>query len=387
MDTLFAESLDIDPSSEDLRQQLRVIPACRGVLLLADARSRPIQLLTAADLRRMAVARLAVPDTSKPRKADLQRITRKVFWIPCIGSFRCDLRHLETARHLWPQRYRQHLTLPRCHFVGIDLDHSWPHFAIQGRALARQPDQYVFGLFPNRKAAERFIEILVTAFRLCRRPELPGSRDRVRSCPYLQMESCPAPCIGRISPETYRESILQAIQVASGNYRHVREEWLDQMHELSDRRQFEQAHELKQAADALADLGTTPYAWTSDLRRLRILHIEPAGRIRTAGQRRMTQTFAVFLIQDGRVVESPDLPRCQVPAFEEYMDSTKAISAPLAPTAEQENLALVSYHLFRSQPKGIWLNITDGMPRPEQLTALLETHFGPEPMAGNIQRK
>ncbi len=384
MDTLFKESLDVDPNDTDLHQRLGAIPARRGVLLLADGSGRPVQLLTAADLRRIATARLAASDEAAgPHTVNLRVIVRRVAWIPCEGSFRCDLRHLQAARRLWPKRYRQHVALPKCHFVRIDLASRHAHFSVQPHAAANHPEEHVFGLFPSRKAAERFVEILVSAFGLCRRPDLLAAPDRAPGCPYLQMAVCPAPCVGRIGEEAYRRRILQAVEAASGGHRRIREELLGRMHECARFQQFEQAQQLKEATEALAGLHAATYAWTADLRRLRILHIEPSGRIRTPGQRRTTQTFAAFLIRGNHILEGPDVLRERLMAMDDYLADLEAEPRPSVPSEIEENLALVSYHLFRSKPKDIWLNVTDGLPSADDLAALLEAHFGPDSTHGS----
>lgn len=384
MDTLFTESLDVDPNDADLRQRLRLIPAGRGVLLLADDSGRPVQLLTAADLRRMATARLTASDEAAgPHTVNLRDIVRRVAWIPCEGSFRCDLRHLQAARRLWPKRYRQHVALPKCHFVRIDLASRHAHFSVQPRAATDRPEEHVFGLFPSRKAAERFVEILVGAFGLCRRPDLLATPDRAHSCPYLQMAACPAPCVGRIGEEAYRQCILQAVEAASGEHRRIREEWLGRMHECARFQQFEQAQQLKEAAEALAGLQAATYAWTADLRRLRILHIEPSGRMRIPGKRRATRIFIAFLIRGDRILEGADVMPEGLSAMDEYMADLEAEAVPFTPAEMEENLALVSYHLFRSKPKDIWLNVTDGLPDADDLTALLEAHFGQDSAHGS----
>jgi excinuclease UvrABC nuclease subunit len=306
-----------------------------------------------------------------------------VAWVSCEGVFRCDLWHLQAARRLWPNRYRQHVALPKCHFVRIDLASRHAHFSVQPHAVTDRPEEHVFGLFPSRKAAERFVEILVTAFGLCRRPDLLAAPERAPSCPYLQMGTCPAPCVGRISEEAYRQRVFQAVEAASGEHRRIYEELLARMHEYARSQHFEQAQQIKETTEALAGLQAVTYAWTANLRRLRILHIEPSGRIRTPGKRRTTQTFAVFLIHAGRILEGPDVMREELVAMDEYLADLEAKTVPSDLTEIEENLALVSSHLFCSKPKDIWLNITDGLPGNDDLTALLETHFGPDSTYGS----
>ncbi|MCK5174322.1 MAG: hypothetical protein KAR47_13090, partial [Planctomycetes bacterium] len=70
---LFKSCLDIDCQvpEHDLTGSLSSLPTDRGVLLFADERDQPVQLLIAANIRRTAVARLSSKDSeTRSKKTD-----------------------------------------------------------------------------------------------------------------------------------------------------------------------------------------------------------------------------------------------------------------------------------------------------------------------------
>ncbi len=77
---LFQGFLDIETANEGPKA-LKPLPSCKGVLLLADANGTAVQLLTAANMRRTAGARLSSREPTTPKKrADLSRIVRKIYF-------------------------------------------------------------------------------------------------------------------------------------------------------------------------------------------------------------------------------------------------------------------------------------------------------------------
>ena len=215
LDELFDDCLQIDPAAQTA-EALKPLPACKGVLLFADDTLKPIQLLTAANIRRTATHRLFPQDpTVIKKRADISRIARRIYCCRCYNDFGSALKHYQIAKVIYRDTYSEQLSLGKQSYVKIDASVKWPFFSLTDKP-AGSGGQNVFGPFPSRKAAAEFIQILQDAFGLCKRPDLLAGGQNFASCPYLQMGTCCAPCVGKIGRDEYLRYIAGAISAAAG---------------------------------------------------------------------------------------------------------------------------------------------------------------------------
>jgi excinuclease UvrABC nuclease subunit len=377
LEELFDDCLQIDPASQTA-EDLKPLPACKGVLLFADNTLKPIQLLTAANIRRTAAHRLFPQDLPViKRRADISRIVSRIYCCRCYNDFGSALKHYQIAKALYPGTYSEQLTLPRQSYVKINAAAKWPFFSLADKP-AGLGGQNVFGPFPSRKAATEFVKILQDAFGLCKRPDLLAAGQNFASCPYLQMASCCAPCVGKIGRDEYLRYIADAISAAAGNAQKQTAKLKDQMQELAGRRAFEQAQLVKKRLDRLKLLGRSDYQWTGKLGDLAILHIDRSAKIASAGKRKMTRTYAAFLITAGCIRQLGDF------TLEKIGEFHKSFLAQLAgpanrtdPKQTAEKLALLAYHLYRSKPRGIWINCSNQnrTPTTDEITNAISEKF------------
>ncbi len=359
LEELFDDCLQVDPAAQTA-EDLRPLPACKGVLLFADNTLKPIQLLTAANIRRTAAHRLFPQDLQVIKKrANISLITRKIYCCRCYNDFGSALKHYQIAKALYRDTYSEQLTLPRQSYVKINAAAKWPFFSLTDKPSVLG-GQDVFGPFPSRKAAAEFVKILQDAFGLCKRPDLLAAGQNFASCPYLQMAICCAPCVGKMARDEYLRYIADAICAAAGDAQKQTAKLKDQMQELAGQRAFEQAQLVKKRLDRLKLLRRSDYQWTGKLADLAILHIDRSAKIASEGKRKKIQTYAAFLIKAGRITKLPDF------ALENLGEFHKSFLAQLAAPADctdskqlKEHLSLLAYHLYRSKPKGIWINCSN----------------------------
>lgn len=356
LDELFDDCLTIDPAGRTA-EACKPLPTCKGVLLFADDSDRPIQLLIAANIRRTAAGRLFPQEPAAVKKrADISRIARKIYYCSSYNDFGSALKHYRIAKAVYPGSYSEMLTLPRQSYVKIDPSAKWPFFSLTDRS-ADLNGENVFGPFPSRKAAGDFIQILQDAFSLCQRPALLAAGQNFSSCPYLQMDSCPAPCVGKMARAEYLRQIADALCAAAGNIEKHTAKLKDQMQQSARQRLFEQAQLVKKRLDRLKLLGRSDYRWTTKLPGLAILHIDRSAKIASEGKRKRIQTYAAFLIKAGCIVEFGDFTVEDPRKF--YKSFLGKLSQPADCTDSKqlaESLALLAYHLYRSKPRGIWIN-------------------------------
>jgi excinuclease UvrABC nuclease subunit len=378
---LFDGCLQIEPKSQtpDALSGKDGLPTSKGVLLFADAHDGPIQLLICANMRRTATARLFHKDQEAlSKRTDITEITHKIYYTSCFNDLASLLEYRRVGRQVYPVSYKKLLNLGKRSYVKIDITAKWPAFELSGKSYCSN-DEMVFGTFPTRRAALDFIEILRNAFLLCQRPGMINSPQKAGSCPYLQMESCPAPCVGNISKASYMGQIKDAISAACGNVDEQLERLAVMMKGLSASTEFEKANAVKKQLDQLERLKAASYKWTCDLSNWGVLHIDKLSKIKVEGKRKKQQTFAAFVIRNGYIR----------PLEPFTLDGIEGVSKSLAELfgadettadAKDELMSLVSFSLYRSKRAGVWINCSKGkLPDSHRITNAICKRFAIEP--------
>ncbi len=364
---LFEGCLRINPARQRLEMLLEPepLPAKKGVLLFADKDDRPIQLLIAANIRRTAAAKLFPQDPAAVKKhANIASITRKIYYLCCYNDFKCLLKHYQIAKTLYPDSYTKIITFPRQSYVKITPGAKWPFFSLTDKPSISKTENF-FGPFPTRRSAGQFIHILQNVFGLCQRPGLLESGKDTSSCTYLQMNSCPAPCIGKTSRSEYLNWIEDAVAAAKGNLRRQKEKMLGQMKKLAEQREFEQADIVKKSIRQLEKLNKETYRWTTEITKLSVLHIDRSAKIKIQGKRKKEQTFSAFVIRSGYIFELADFTLDNADAF--YKSFMQCLTEPafgLSGEQLSDQLSFLGFSLYRSKPAGVWINCSFGLEVP-----------------------
>lgn len=370
----FDSAVRFDGSPQDLQDRLLEIPSGRGVLLFSDADDRPIQLLVAANLRRTTRIRLSAPDAKQPsRRARLAEVARSVHFRSASCEFAAQWDLLRIARRVFPDSYPDWILLPDLHLIQMDRSVAWPRFSYTSRPEFQSPSDLqgrrVFGPFPSRRACLNFIDILTRGFDLCRNPNLLDSADRARNCPYLQMGSCCAPCIGKLQRDEYGRRLDAAVDLAAGRFERVLTVLEDRMRVDARSLRFESANRFKQVIMDIHKIESSDSRWVSDLSELSILHIDRSAKVPGPGKKKV-RSFAAFLFCRGHIIRLSDftldhLPTClesvhhpqtwQGIAIEKTThDSLSSLEDSLSPGLLAEQLALVASFLFRRGAGGLW---------------------------------
>lgn len=358
---LFDGSLEIDPTLEpdQLFSYLAALPPCKGTVLFADSKHRPVQLLIAANIRRTARARLHTEDAAiASKRPEIASIVRHIFYTCCYNDFKAALSHYTLAKNIWPDSYADSLSLPKLSLVKINPSAKWPSFSIV-TSLSSSNDDMIFGPFQTRKSASEFVNALENAFSLCQRSDLTANPDKAASCPYLQMDKCPAPCIGKITRESYQLQIENAIAAASASAsrNQLRSDLRDKMKRYSAEMEFELANHAKNQIQQLELLDKYSYKWTARLEDLTVLHINISAKVKIKGKRKKTQTFAAFLIKSAGIYEFAPFTLDDIDQFQKTLSSELPVESKMPDRkTSAEQLALVCSFLYRRKPAGIWIN-------------------------------
>lgn len=357
---LFEASLCIE-SHEWTKDTLAGLPTGKGVLLFADTAGRPIQLVQAAGLRRTAQAKLVPQDTAEPtRKTDLSALTVTVFYISCDNNFELQLTYLRLAHTVFPKNAGDWIVLPKVFLAVIETNAALPYFCLSENPQSRE-HRRVFGLFPTRKAAAEFCDILNAVFGLCRNRSLLGT-GKEASCPYLQMETCPGPCLDEGLRSSYADAVQQACAAASGQIEQSIGHLRDRMNQAAQSMQFERAGQLKKSIESLNKLTGNDFAWVHDLDRFCVLHIDVGGKRKIAGKNTKRRLYKAWKITAQAASECGIFVPKSSQQVNQFLNRCWVKSRQLNTISSKENLAVISLFLFRSSPSGLWLDCTEGIP-------------------------
>ena len=373
----FEDCFSTDPCSDNI-QLIAKLPTCRGVLFFTDAQDLPVLLVTTANIRSYVRNRLfGQQQTAQSKKAKLAEVVRKIYCCRCYCDFKSTLRHYQIASALYPDNYRDLVTLAKLWYVTINLKAKWPCFSVTNKPFYSDTFR-AFGPLPTRKSAAEFIRILTESFALCQQPSLISSPEKAAACPYLQMQTCPGPCVGKIRRSEYLQQINAAIDTATygpGNRIKILQ---NDMQRLSEQMKFEQAHILKKQINSLELLEKDTFQWTTALSRLTVLHIDRSAKITSPGKRKKTRTYSAFFIKSGHITEFADFTIKEADNFSNrFLSQLTQPIDPVNPQQLSEHLALLGYYLYRISSPGIWIDCSAAhqVPTAEEIKEKIRKQF------------
>lgn len=238
----------------DLIAKLRDVPHQPGVYIMRDRLHRVIYVGKAHDLRKR-LSNYFTP--SRSRLSDIK--TRAL--IDSIWDFDLQFVKNDTEALLLEGRlikeFRPKYNVSfrddkRFLLARIHLGDPVPRFTLT--RLKRDDGARYFGPFAHSGALRTTLNWLNRRFglRVCR-PLRPGESD-YRHCSNDIIKNCSAPCIGRISPEDYKQRVAEACAFLEGRSKDLISGLEDEMRAAAERFDFEKAAELR---DMIADLKET----------------------------------------------------------------------------------------------------------------------------------
>ena len=248
---MFIVSADFQISPINLMSKLQEVPHKPGIYLMLDRLGRVIYVGKAKDLRK----RLSSYFTpSRKIRADIK--TRAL--IDSIWDFDLHTVKNETEALLLEgkliKEYRPKYNVvfrddKRFMMLKVNLSDPLPRFQLV--RVRKEDGSRYFGPFPHSGALRFTFHWINKQFglRTCR-SRSPGESD-YKHCNDDVIRNCTAPCITKVSAETYRENIKEDCRFLDGGWRDRISEIESQMNEASSNREYELAADFRDMIDSL----------------------------------------------------------------------------------------------------------------------------------------
>lgn len=283
----------VAPGVEVLEAFLKSVPARWAVYLLADEADRPVQLLCVKNLRQSLRRRLGeqAPEAGPSKRADLRGLVRRVYWRRVDSRLEADLVYLEAARAVFPAAYKATIANRPAWFVHVDPGARFPRY-VRTTDLST-PGGVLLGPIEEKGVASKLIELVESAFDLCRYHNVLTEAPNGRACAYKEMGRCPAPCDGSVELEQYRRMVELSTRTLVDPADAVRQHEA-RMRQAASELKFEVAAKIKQYVDELSVFARGPYRHVRPLEEFAFVSLQCGPREGTA---------KVFLITPGAVTE------------------------------------------------------------------------------------
>ncbi len=226
--------------SEKLKSSIALLPDSPGVYQMKDKDGNIIYIGKAKNLKK--------------------RVSQ-YFLRPQVGKVAAMVSHVDDFSFIMVKTDKEAFILemnliqdnhPRYNIMLMDDSH-YPYIALKRDDAsltlvrnAKDKRYYYFGPFPNSSAAKKTLSLLNSIYptRKCR-------RIGKKACLYHSLGQCLAPCINKISDETYKSLYEEIKNFMGGDTSSVISKLKEKMEEASKNLRFEEAQEYKNAIDSI----------------------------------------------------------------------------------------------------------------------------------------
>ncbi len=236
--------------AERIAAYLKTLPDSPGVYRMINAKGDVLYVGKAASLRKR-VAAYAKPGAHSNRIERMISETAEMIFVSTASAVEALLLEANLIKRLKPRynvSYRDDKSFPN---ILLRTDHPFPQVLKHRGAKAR--DGIYFGPFAAAYAVNMTLNTLQRAFllRSCSDSVFQG---RTRPCLLYQIKRCSAPCVGRIDQEHYASLVAQANEFLTGKSRLVQDQLAEQMHDASEKMDFERAAQLRDRIRAMSHI-------------------------------------------------------------------------------------------------------------------------------------
>jgi excinuclease ABC subunit C len=196
------EQILFDPA--DPKAALSQLPHAAAVFALYGAEAHAEPYIGRTPNLRGRLERLLLPSPKHPRRLQLAGRVRRIAWRVTGSEFESLLAQFSLLEGVFGAKAleRMHLRMPA--FVRFLGSNPYPRVVITHRPSLREAE-WVYGPFPSRAAAERYVDEALKLFLLRRCTDDLNPDPSHPGCVYSEMKMCLAPCYKGCSDERYQE--------------------------------------------------------------------------------------------------------------------------------------------------------------------------------------
>ncbi|WP_282063460.1 excinuclease ABC subunit UvrC [Roseobacter litoralis] len=237
---------------EVIQGYLKTLDVSPGVYRMLDSESRVLYVGKARNLR-ARVSSYARPTGHTPRIARMISLTASMMFLTTKTETEALLLEQNLIKQLKPKfnvLLRDDKSFPN---ILVSADHDYPQIK-KHRGAKKEKGSY-YGPFASAGAVNRTLNQLQRVF-LLRDCSNSMFESRTRPCLQYQIKRCSAPCVGKISPQEYRQTVKDAEKFLTGRTTDIQARLARDMSQASEAMEFERAAALRDRIKALTQVQT-----------------------------------------------------------------------------------------------------------------------------------
>tara|TARA_R110000751_G_scaffold10703_3_gene38743 strand:- start:3979 stop:5850 length:1872 start_codon:yes stop_codon:yes gene_type:complete len=235
-----------------IQAYLKTIDSSPGVYRMLDSESRVLYVGKARNLR-ARVSSYARPTGHSGRIARMIASTASMMFLTTRTETEALLLEQNLIKQLKPKfnvLLRDDKSFPN---ILVTTDSDYPQIK-KHRGAKKEKGAY-YGPFASAGAVNRTLNQLQRVF-LLRDCSNSMFESRTRPCLQYQIKRCSAPCVGKISPQDYQQTVQDAEKFLSGKSTDIQARLGREMAQASEDMEFERAAALRDRIKALTQVQT-----------------------------------------------------------------------------------------------------------------------------------
>ena len=244
--------ISVPQGHEVIQAYLKTIDGSPGVYRMLDHESRVLYVGKARNLR-ARVSSYARPTGHSGRIARMISMTTSMMFLTTRTETEALLLEQNLIKQLKPKfnvLLRDDKSFPN---ILVTAKHDFPQLK-KHRGAKKEKGNY-YGPFASVGAVNRTLNQLQRMFLL--RDCTDSTFDsRTRPCLQFQIKRCSAPCVGKISPDSYRQTVKDAEDFLNGKTTEIQARLASEMSAASEELEFERAAALRDRIKALTQVQT-----------------------------------------------------------------------------------------------------------------------------------
>ena len=244
--------IPVPQGHEVIQAYLKTIDGSPGVYRMLDHESRVLYVGKARNLR-ARVSSYARPTGHSGRIARMISMTTSMMFLTTRTETEALLLEQNLIKQLKPKfnvLLRDDKSFPN---ILVTAKHDFPQLK-KHRGTKKETGNY-YGPFASASAVNRTLNQLQRMF-LLRDCTDSTFGSRTRPCLQFQIKRCSAPCVGKISPDSYRQTVKDAEDFLNGKTTAIQARLASEMSAASEELEFERAAALRDRIKALTQVQT-----------------------------------------------------------------------------------------------------------------------------------